>query len=416
MAIAKWILRKLASDYEVNLSFAPKITVGKAGSGLHIHMMLEKDGKNMMVENGKLSDAARKMIAGILDLSDALTAFGNTIPTSYLRLVPHQEAPTNICWGDRNRSVLERVPLGWIGSNKMIYDAIIIGSGPAGMAAMIYLLRAGKNVIMFEKEAIGGQIASAPLVENYPGIKQITGEALADDLYEQVDELGGDIYFEAVTKISIEKNYKIVITEDEIYKTKNVIIAAGCKHKLLSIENESKLLGNGISCCVTCDGVFYKNQEVAIVGGGDSALINALYLSNICKKVYLIHRRDSFRGTKKQIEKVNNTKNIIQKLNCNIKELVGKDSLKQIILDNNGKLDVSGLFLSIGLNPELKFINKNNDYKINTEEDYIKVNSNMQTNIEGIYATGDCTLKKVRQLTTAVNDGTIAACHIINKE
>ncbi len=123
MVVAKWILRKLASDYEVNLSFAPKITVGKAGSGLHIHMMLEKDGENMMVENDKLSDTARKMIAGILDLSDALTAFGNTIPTSYLRLVPHQEAPTNICWGDRNRSVLVRVPLGWIGANKMIYDA-----------------------------------------------------------------------------------------------------------------------------------------------------------------------------------------------------------------------------------------------------------------------------------------------------
>ncbi len=123
MIIAKWILRKLCSDYEVNISFAPKITVGKAGSGLHIHMMLEKDGKNMMIEDDKLSKDAKKMIAGILDMADALTAFGNTIPTSYLRLVPHQEAPTNICWGDRNRSVLVRVPLGWTGNVKMIYDA-----------------------------------------------------------------------------------------------------------------------------------------------------------------------------------------------------------------------------------------------------------------------------------------------------
>lgn len=123
MVIAKWILRKLCSDYEVNLSFAPKITVGKAGSGLHIHMLLEKDGKNMMIQNDKLSDDAKKMIAGLLDLSDALTAFGNTIPTSYLRLVPHQEAPTNICWGDRNRSVLVRVPLGWTGDVNMILHA-----------------------------------------------------------------------------------------------------------------------------------------------------------------------------------------------------------------------------------------------------------------------------------------------------
>lgn len=123
MAVAKWILRKLCSDYNVNISFAPKITVGKAGSGLHIHMMLEKDGKNMMVKDDKLSDDAKKMIAGILDMADALTAFGNTIPTAYLRLVPHQEAPTNICWGDRNRSVLIRVPLGWTGNAKMISDA-----------------------------------------------------------------------------------------------------------------------------------------------------------------------------------------------------------------------------------------------------------------------------------------------------
>ena len=122
MLIAKWILRNLSNEYGVEISLAPKITVGKAGSGLHIHMMLEKDGKNIMVENGKLSDPARKMIAGILVLSDALTAFGNTIPTSYLRLVPHQEAPTNICWGDRNRSVLVRVPLGWIGAENMLKD------------------------------------------------------------------------------------------------------------------------------------------------------------------------------------------------------------------------------------------------------------------------------------------------------
>jgi glutamine synthetase len=123
MVIAKWILRKLCNEYGVNISFAPKITVGKAGSGLHIHMMLAKDGKNMMVKDDKLSDDAKKMIAGILDAADALTAFGNTIPTSYLRLVPHQEAPTNICWGDRNRSVLIRVPLGWTGDIRMIYDA-----------------------------------------------------------------------------------------------------------------------------------------------------------------------------------------------------------------------------------------------------------------------------------------------------
>lgn len=123
LVIAKWIVRMLGYEYGVEVSFAPKITVGKAGSGLHIHMMLEKDGKNIMVEEGRISDTARRMVAGILDLSRALTAFGNTIPTSYLRLVPHQEAPTNICWGDRNRSVLVRVPLGWLGSDRMIYDA-----------------------------------------------------------------------------------------------------------------------------------------------------------------------------------------------------------------------------------------------------------------------------------------------------
>ncbi len=183
MAIAKWILRKLASDYEVNLSFAPKITVGKAGSGLHIHMMLEKDGKNMMVENGKLSDAARKMIAGILDLSDALTAFGNTIPTSYLRLVPHQEAPTNICWGDRNRSVLVRVPLGWIGTNRMIYNTNPLEKGEMDSGA-------GKQTVEIRSGDGSADIylyVASLIVAAQHGLEMDNALELAEELYVNVN-------------------------------------------------------------------------------------------------------------------------------------------------------------------------------------------------------------------------------------
>ena len=281
-----------------------------------------------------------------------------------------------------------------------MYDTIVIGAGPSGMTAALYLLRANKKVLLLEKRMYGGQIINTNLIENYPGIANISGFDFSTNLYNQIKKLNVDYKTEEVIEITDSKE---VITKNNKYKAKTIIIAVGVENRTLNI-GEKEYIGRGVSYCATCDGNFYKNKEVAVVGGGNTALEDALYLSNICKKVYLIHRRDTFRGEDKYIEEVKNKENISIIYNSNVVKLNGENKLESIELDNGKKIEVSGLFIAIGQVPNISF--KSN---IELDNNYIKSIDGVHTNIDKIYVAGDVRVKDLRQLTTAVADGSIAS-------
>lgn len=294
-----------------------------------------------------------------------------------------------------------------------MYDIIIIGAGPSGMSAALYALRANKKVLLLEKECFGGQIINASNIENYPALHNVSGYDFATNLYNQIKSLGVILKYEEVLEVTDKKE---VITRKDTYKGKNIIIATGLKKRKLNLENEDKLLGSGISYCATCDGNFYKNKKVAVVGGGNTALEDALYLSNIASKVYLIHRRDKFRGEKKLISEVKEKNNIELILNSNITKIIGEDNLNSIEITDNrnniSKLEIEGLFIAIGNIPD------NNRFKniIDLDENgYIIANTNLKTKTDNIYVAGDTRVKTLRQLVTATADGAIAATEIIKE-
>jgi len=288
-------------------------------------------------------------------------------------------------------------------------DVIIIGAGPAGLTAGIYLARAGYKPLILEKETIGGQIASSPLIENFPGFKSISGSEFADNLYEQVISLGANIEIENVIKIEDGK-IKKVITEDNVYKCKAVIIATGSKYRQLGIEDEEKFIGKGIHFCTSCDGAFYKDKVIAVIGGANSAAINAIYMSNIANKVYLIYRGEKLKCEKTLEDKINCIDNIEVMYNKNITCLEGTDELTGIILNDSEKLKLSAIFLSIGMDAQTGCF----DSIIETSLDKYFSSKDCKTSLDGIFVAGDCREKKIRQLTTAVNDGTIAATLVID--
>lgn len=290
-----------------------------------------------------------------------------------------------------------------------MYDLIIIGAGPAGLTAGIYAARAGLKVLIFEKETIGGQIASSPLVQNYPGFVAISGSELSNNLYDQVDNLGVEIELEEVIKIEDGK-IKRIITKNGTYETKTVIISTGTKYRLLNLPNEKKLIGNGVHFCTSCDGAFYKDKTVAVIGGANTAVTNAIYLSHICEKVYLIYRKDKLRCEKTLINNLKNQENIEILYNTNVTKLNGEEYLTSIDINNNITLNVDAIFISIGMDAQTDLANKLLNLN---EENYIQTKDCI-TNIEGIFVAGDCREKKVRQLATAVNDGAVAATHAIN--
>jgi len=288
-----------------------------------------------------------------------------------------------------------------------MYDLIIIGAGPAGLTAALYALRANKKVLILEAKSYGGQIIDAVKIENYPGILNISGFDYATNLYNQVKDLGAIIVFEEVLEIEVNKK---VVTNKNSYQAKAIIIATGVKKRKLGLENEGNYVGKGISYCATCDGNFYKNKIVAVVGGGNTALCDTIYLSDIVSKVYLIHRRDSFRGDIKYLDELKRKENVEFVLNSNIVSLNGNNHIESIeVFDkNNGrtKLEVDGVFIAIGQEP------KNNVFHNIIQLDdfgYIKSNDGIHTNIEGIYVAGDTRVKKLRQLVTAVSDGALSA-------
>ncbi len=292
-----------------------------------------------------------------------------------------------------------------------MYDSIIIGAGPAGMTAAIYLARANKKVLIIEKETIGGQISSSPLVENYPGYEGISGSVLANNMYNQVDKLGVDIELDEVTDI-IPGELHTVKTLDNEFKTRTVIIATGVKYRLLGLENEIELIGNGIHFCVSCDGAFYKGKHVAVIGGGNTGIINALALADMCEKVYLIQDKDKLTGEKILQDKLKQKVNVEVITNSVVSKIIGDDKLEKIIIKNGKKeneIVVDGMFISIGLMPQSDFLKG----IIDLDKFNYAVSFDTKTKINGIFVAGDIRTKPFRQITTAVNDGTTSALYAL---
>ena len=288
-----------------------------------------------------------------------------------------------------------------------MYDIIIVGAGISGMTAAIYAKRAGKEVLLLDEVSYGGQIINSNSVENYPGFSSISGYELATSIFNQIQNFGVSFKMERVVNITESRK---VITNKNKYQARAIIIASGLRHRSLDVIGEDKFLGKGLSYCATCDGNFYKNLDVCVVGGGNTALEDALYLSNICNHVYLIHRRDKLRGDKYLIDLLNKKDNVSFVYDSVVKEIRGDDKISSVLLLNktNNKevsINVSGVFVAVGYEPSSSVFNN----IINLDErGYIK-SDDCTTNVSGIFVAGDVRSKKLRQLVTASSDGAIAA-------
>ena len=291
-----------------------------------------------------------------------------------------------------------------------MYDSIIVGAGPSGLTAAIFLRRSNKKILVLEANFYGGQIVNTPKIENYPTYENISGYDFATKLYNQAKNLGTKIKYERVVEIKNYDDYKEVITNKETYKTKTIILATGSENRHLGVEREKELTGKGVSYCATCDGPFYHGKDVAVIGEKNAALEEAIYLSDIVKKVYLIVRKDSFNADDILVEKVNDIKNIEVLFKTNIKSLNGEKVLKSITLNDDKDIEVSALFIAVGRVPENE--NFKNAIKVD-DKGYIVANDNCHTNVDGIFASGDNRVKSLRQLVTATSDGAIAANEVI---
>lgn len=294
-------------------------------------------------------------------------------------------------------------------------DSIIIGAGPAGLTAAIYALRYGLKVIVFDKGFYGGQVANTTEVANYPALPNISGMEFSTNIYQQAIDLGADIRFESIDSVSFNNKIKSVTTNNGTYEAKTVIIANGAKRRLLECEGEKEFTGKGVSYCATCDGAFFKNKDVAIVGGGNTALEDCLFLSNTCNKVYLIHRRDKFSGDKLLVNSIKSKSNIQILYNCAVQKINGDKTVSSIEiknLQNNSvqALDLSGIFIAIGYVPDNSIFKGIEVDKVG----YIISDENCKTNIEGIYVAGDSRTKILRQIITAAADGAVAAFQASN--
>lgn len=298
-------------------------------------------------------------------------------------------------------------------------DIVVIGAGCAGMTAGVYAARAGKKVLVLEAQGIGGQIAASPLIENYPGIPDISGMEFSDNLFAQAEKLGVEFDFQNVTGIKVGEPMKVV-TAEGVAECKSIIIASGSKHRELGVRKERELTGHGVSYCAVCDGTFFKGKDVAVVGGGNTALSDAMYLAKLASHVTIIHRRDAFRADKNTASKLNDFDNITTEYSSVVKELVGEKSLMAIKLSNvitgeEKTLDVSGLFVAVG--QQAKNGAFSNVIALD-ESGYILAGEDCVTSATGVFAAGDCRKKSVRQLTTAAADGSVAAlaaCDYISK-
>lgn len=294
------------------------------------------------------------------------------------------------------------------------YDVVVIGAGVAGMTSAIYLKRAGLNCLLIEGETPGGQVTKTITITNYPGFKSITGAELATKVLSQVRELGVDILYQKVENVKLDQDMKIITLDDQKeIVTKNVIIATGRNPKKIGLPNEEKLAGRGVSYCATCDGALFKGEEVVVIGGGDTALEEAIYLSSLCKKVTLIHRRDEFRAKSYLQEELRYIDNIEIITNANVTELIETDGkLSHVRINKENQVEnikASGCFIFIGYIPQTDYFSY---LGIRNEQGFIPTNANMETTVKGVYAVGDVREKEVCQIVTAASDGAIAAIHL----
>lgn len=292
-----------------------------------------------------------------------------------------------------------------------MYDIGIIGGGTAGMTAAIYGQRAGKKTIILEGGVFGGQITASPNVENYPGIASVSGSEFSMNLLDQAVKLGAETAMELVTGIRGEGGAKIIETSGKEYPCKSVILATGVTHRHLGIPNEERLTGAGVSYCATCDGMFFRGKDVAVAGGGSTALQDAEFLANYCRKVYLIHRRDEFRGEDSIVKRLEGRENVEFILSSTVKEIIGSDAVEGLIVNSKKtgedfQLDVSGLFIAVGQIPKNEVFAE--VVKLDSDG-FILAAEDCMTSCPGIFAAGDCRTKEVRQLTTAAADGAVAA-------
>lgn len=291
-------------------------------------------------------------------------------------------------------------------------DIVVIGAGIAGMTAAVYAVRAGKRVTVLECEGFGGQIASSPRVENYPGIAGISGADLSDAMYKQASDLGVEFAFAQAQSVAPQSDGGFVVESDAgTYACRSVILATGAHHRGLGLPKEKELTGHGVAYCAVCDGAFYRDGKTAVVGGGSAALQSAEYLCGVCKEVVLIHRRDEFRGEAALAKRVCANPNLTLMLDSNVVEYLGDDKLTGIVVENKKtgvrtEVAVDGLFLAVGQQPA------NERFAPPVELDasgYVLAGEDCRTNVPGLFAAGDCRVKSVRQLTTAAADGTVAA-------
>lgn len=300
-----------------------------------------------------------------------------------------------------------------------MYDIIIIGGGPAGLTAALYALRAGKNVLVIEKSTFGGQITWSPKVENFPTIPSISGAELGDRLTSQVLEQGAELELDEVVSVELDGDIKRVKTDfGGTFEAKALIIAAGARPRTLGIPGEDALMGAGVCFCAVCDGAFYKDRPVAVNGGGNSALQDAMLLSDTCSKVYLIHRRDTFRGEARLVEALRARENVEFVLNSSITALIGQDELSGLVVTNDKgesrEISVDGLFVAIGHAPDNGVFSELIDLD---KGGYADSDESCTTKTPGVFVAGDCRKKSVRQLTTAAADGScaaLAACRYVD--
>lgn len=296
-----------------------------------------------------------------------------------------------------------------------MYDIIIIGAGPAGMTAAIYARRAAKSVLVLEAVNYGGQILNTPDIENYPAEAHVSGYDFSTKLYEQAKGLGAEFVFEKAVGIKNENGKKTVVTVNNSYEAEAVILATGSANRKLGLEDEEKLVGKGISYCATCDGNFYRKKVVAVVGGGNTALEDALYLSDLAEKVYLIHRRDSFRGEEANVSRLTARDNVEFIYNSNVTKLISDKRLRAIEVTNKidgsvRTVELNGLFVAVGRVPE----NRNFADLVSLDDaGYVEAGEDCHTSCDGIFVAGDNRTKTLRQLVTAAADGAMAATEAV---
>ena len=293
----------------------------------------------------------------------------------------------------------------------MLYDILIVGGGPAGLTAATYARRAGKSVLVIEKNAFGGQITWSPKVENFPGFVSVSGAELGDKLLEQAMEQGAEVELDEVTAVSVRPDGIKTVACDSgaVFEGRALIAAVGAKPRMLGLAREEELVGNGVCFCAVCDGAFYAGKDVAVNGGGNSALQDALLLSEKCRRVYLIHRRDAFRGEQKLVEALEKRENVEFVLRASVTELLGEDELTGVAVEQDGQrreLPVAGLFVAIGHAPDNGIFSGLMDLD---RAGYAASGEDCLTATPGVFAAGDCRAKGVRQLTTAAADGAVAA-------